>query len=211
MSTVLLVDDHPIIVTACRLLLEDDGTVTVFDANDVSTGYQAFLQHRPDVVVIDLRLQGRDMAGLELIERIRSDAPDAAILVFSMHLDPHIISAAIAAGATGYLLKDAPPEELAKAVEQVRSGQRYMDHQLALRVAMLRAEAESQPVVALTRRERQTLNLLAEGKPYPVVASQLGISYKTVVNIAYRLRQKLSAKGLPDLIRKAVELTRPKS
>jgi DNA-binding NarL/FixJ family response regulator len=211
MSTVLLVDDHPIIVTACRLLLEDDGTVTVFDANDVSTGYQAFLQHRPDVVVIDLRLQGQDMAGLELVERIRSDAPDAAILVFSMHLDPHIISAAIAAGATGYLLKDAPPEELAKAVEQVRSGQRYMDHQLALRVAMLRAEAESQPVVALTRRERQTLNLLAEGKPYPVVASQLGISYKTVVNIAYRLRQKLSAKGLPDLIRKAVELTRPKS
>jgi len=210
MSTVLLVDDHPIIVTACRLLLQHDGTVTVFDAHDVSTGYQAFLQHRPDVVVIDLRLQGEDMAGLALITRIRADAPHTAILVFSMHVDPRAVSAAIAAGATGYLLKDAPPEELAKAVAQVRSGQRYMDHQIALRVAMLRAETSSEPVV-LTRRERQALDLLAEGKPYPVIASQLGISYKTVINMTYRLRQKLGAKGLPDLIRKAVELTRLKS
>jgi DNA-binding NarL/FixJ family response regulator len=131
MSEVLLVDDHPIIVAACRWLLEHDGVTTVFDANDVLTGYQAFLQHEPDVAIVDLRLQGQDLAGLALIKRIRSYAPHAAILAFSMHLDPLVVSAAIRAGATGYLLKDSPPDELANAVEHVRSGRRCMDRQAA--------------------------------------------------------------------------------
>jgi DNA-binding NarL/FixJ family response regulator len=129
MSKVLLVDDHPIVVAVCRWLLEQDGDTTVFDANDVLSGYEAFLQHEPDVIVVDLRLQGEDLGGLALINRIRSYAPHAAILAFSMHLDPVVISATIRAGATGYLLKDAPPEELANAVEQVRSGRRYIDRQ----------------------------------------------------------------------------------
>jgi len=128
MSKVLLVDDHPIVVAACRWLLEQDGA-TVFDANDIQTGYQAFLQHKPDVIVIDLRLQGQDLGGLVLIERIRSYAPHAAILAFSMHLDPVVISTTIRAGATGYLLKDSRPDELARAVEHVRSGRHYLDHQ----------------------------------------------------------------------------------
>ena len=114
-----------------------------------------------------------------------------------MYFDPHVIKAAITAGATGYLLKDAPPEELAKAVEKVRSGQRYMDQQLALKVALLRLESARNAAISLTRREQQVLDLLAEGKAYPVVADQLGISYNTVVKIANRLRQKLNAKGLP--------------
>jgi len=124
-----------------------------------------------------------------------------------MHVEPRIVRAAIAAGATGYLLKDAPAEELAKAVKQVGSGENYMDHHLATRVALLGVEAKSNATIALTRRERQALGLLAEGKSYLAVAEQLGISYKTVINITYKLRQKLNAKSLPDLIRKAVELT----
>jgi DNA-binding NarL/FixJ family response regulator len=211
MSTILLVDDHPIVVAACRLLLGSGDEISLVEAGDAAAGYQAFLQHQPDVVIVDLRLGGQDLAGLDLIERIRSQAPRAAILVFSMHVEPRIVRAAIAAGATGYLLKDAPSAELAKAVEQVRSGQHYMDEGLATRLALLGTEAERNPGAALTRRERQALSLLAEGASYPSVADQLGISYKTVVNIAYRLRQKLNAKSLPDLIRKAVELTRPKS
>ena len=203
MSTVLLVDDHPIVVAACRWLLERSGITAVFDASDAATGYQAFLEHEPDVVVVDLRLQQQDLGGLALIERIRSYAPSAAILVFSMHFDPHIVNAAITAGATGYLNKDAPPHELVNAVAHVRSGERYMDQQLAVRVALHRTEAE---IAALTRRERQVLDLFAEGKTYPVVADELGISYKTVTNITYNLRRKLNARGLPDLIRKAIEL-----
>jgi DNA-binding NarL/FixJ family response regulator len=130
MCKVLLVDDHPIIVAACRWLLEQDGANTVLDANDVLTGYEAFLQHKPDVIVVDLRLQGEDLAGLALIKRIRSRAPHAAILAFSMHLDPVVINTTIHAGANGFLLKDAPPEELASAVERVR-GRLYMDREAA--------------------------------------------------------------------------------
>ena len=170
---------------------------TVFEANDILAGYDAFLQHKPDVVVVDLMLQGQEMGGLKLIERMQSHAVQPGILVFSMYFDPHVIKAAITAGATGYLLKDAPPEELAKAVEKVRSGQRYMDQQLALKVALLRLESARNAAISLTRREQQVLDLLAEGKAYPVVADQLGISYNTVVKIANRLRQKLNAKGLP--------------
>jgi DNA-binding NarL/FixJ family response regulator len=206
MSTVLLVDDHPIVVAACRLLLEGAGITTVFDARDAASGYRAFVERNPDVVVVDLRLQDEDVGGLALIERIRSFAPRAAILVFSMHLDPIVIGAAISAGATGYLHKDAPPEELATAVAQVRSGQRYMDQRLAARVALRRVEIT---MAGLTPREREVLDLFAAGKTYSNIADELGINYKTVSNVAYGLRRKLGAKGLPDLIRKAIELTRP--
>jgi DNA-binding NarL/FixJ family response regulator len=150
------------------------------------------------------------LAARELRYHHRAYAPRAAILVFSIYLDPQIVSAAIAAGASGYLIKDAPPHELANAVAQVHSGQRYMDQQLAVRVALLRAEAERDAIAALTHRERQVLDLLSEGKSYSVAAGELGINYKTVTNITYSLRRKLNAKGLPDLIRKAVELRRPK-
>src|SRR6476660_4191778 len=110
------------------------------------------------------------LAARELRYHHRGYPPRAAILLFSMYLDPQIVSAAIAAGASGYLIKDAPPHELANAVAQVHSGQRYMDQQLAVRVALLRAEAERDAIAALTHRERQVLDLLSEGKSYSVAA-----------------------------------------
>jgi DNA-binding NarL/FixJ family response regulator len=208
MSPVLLVDDHPIILTACRQLLQESGFTTVVVAQDAGSGYEAFLQHHPRVVVVDLSLNGRDLDGLALIARIRGHDPAAAILVFSMHADATIIASAIEAGATGYLLKDAAPDELATAVASVASGQRYIDQQLAMKVALLHADGERSPLDHLTARERQVLGLLAEGKPYATIGAELGVSYKTVINLTYRLRQKLDARGLSDLIRIAVELTR---
>lgn len=211
MSKVLLVDDHPIVITACRLLLEQAGVATVLHANDAATAYQTFLDRQPNVIIIDLRLHGEEFGGLALIERLRSHDTRPAILVFSMHLDPRIVSAAIAAGATGYLAKDAPPEELANAVKHVRSGERYMDLELARRVALVHAEAENDRFAALTPREQQVVRLLAEGTAYRGIADHLGISYKTVVNLTFRLRRKLSARGLSDLIRLAIEITRQES
>jgi len=210
MFRILLVDDHPVVATACRWLLESSGMATVIDAGDADAGYAAFLEHKPDVVVVDLRLHGQEFGGIGLIERIHLQDPGARILVFSMHADPRIVALAIAAGAMGYLLKDAPPDELGKAVQQVKAGQIYMDPQLAMKVALLRKDANHNVVDALTPRERQALTLLADGKSYQTIADQIGISYKTVVNLTYRLRQKLGARGLSDLIRLAVELTRPK-
>jgi DNA-binding NarL/FixJ family response regulator len=210
MSGVLLVDDHPIVLRACRQLLEASGVAKVIEAYDADTAHKALLEHEPEVVVIDLSLPGHEMGGLALIARIRSGDPDAKILVFSMHADARIVTSAIEAGATGYLLKDAAPDELLKAVEQVRLGKRYIDQELALKVALLRSETDRSGVSQLTLREREVLALLAEGIAYGTIAERLGVSYKTVVNITYRLRQKLAARGLSDLIRLAIELTRPK-
>ena len=210
MSGVLLVDDHPIVLRACRQLLEPSGVTNIIEAGDADAAYQAFLEHRPDVVVIDLSLPADELGGLALIERIRSHDPDAKILVFSMHADPRIVTSAIEAGAAGYLLKDAAPDELPKAVEQVRLGRRYIDQELALKVALLRSEAQGDTLGSLTPRERDVLALLAEGVAYGSIAEKLGVSYKTVVNLTYRLRQKLAARGLSDLVRLAIELTRPR-
>jgi DNA-binding NarL/FixJ family response regulator len=210
MSGVLLVDDHPVVVRACRQLLEASGVLSITEAYDAATAYRAFLDHEPEVIVMDLSLSGPELGGLALIERIYLHNPKAKILVFSMHADPRIVSSAIEAGATGYLLKDASPDELPKAVEWVRAGKRYIDQELALKVALLRSEAERSTVGSLTSREREVLALLADGVAYGGIADQLGVSYKTVVNLAYRLRRKLAARGLSDLIRLGIQLTRPK-
>lgn len=210
MSGVLLVDDHPIVLSACRQLLEASGVSNIREAHNAEGAYQSFLDHRPDVLVIDLSLRGEELDGLTLIERIRSEDPGAKILVFSMHADARIVTSAIEAGAAGYLLKDAAPDELPKAVEQVRLGKRYIDQELALKVALLRTEADRNGLSHLTPREQEVLALLAEGVAYGMIADKLGVSYKTIVNLTYRLRQKLAARGLSDLIRLAIELTRPK-
>jgi DNA-binding NarL/FixJ family response regulator len=209
MYRVLLVDDHPVVITACRWLLNEAGIAALTEAHDAESAYAAYVSERPDVAVIDLRLQGQDLNGIGLIERMRSHDPSARILVFSMLADPRIVRSAIDAGANGYLLKDAPPHELPKALEQVRSGGTYLDPQLATRIALLRKESEGNAATSLTPRERQAIALLAEAKSYQAIADHLGISYKTVINLTYRLRQKLGARSLPDLVRLAVEMSRP--
>ena len=128
MGPVLIVDDHPIIVKACRLVLGD--TETILAARSVASGYETFLAHRPDVVIVDLSFRGDSLDGIALIRRIRMAAPFARILVFSMHADPDIATSAIEAGATGYLIKDSCPDELPEAVRQVRSGLRYIDERI---------------------------------------------------------------------------------
>ena len=151
-------------------------------------------------------MQGRGLAGLPLIKRIRAHDPRTRILVFSMHSDPMIAARALEAGANGYVLKDASPDELIKAFEKVRSGAPYLSNDMAIEVALARSGARRNPLAELTPRELETLTLLAQGKPYGQIAEELGVSYKTVVNMSSQLKQKLDARNLPDLIRIAVQL-----
>jgi DNA-binding NarL/FixJ family response regulator len=183
LSGILVIDDHPIVAEACRLLLGATGIENILVAHDAVSGYQAFLQHKPDVIIVDLSLHEEKLGGIALIERIRSQDPSTKILVFSMHADLSLLFSAIQAGATGYLVKDAPADELAKAVHQVRSGHRYIDAQLALKLAFLSND--------LTPKERHVLALLMEGTSYASIAHQLGISRKTVNNLTARVRQRL--------------------
>jgi len=206
MTSVLIIDDHPIVLQGCRRVLEDAGIEVVLEARDAASGYQTYVRHRPDVVMVDLGLEGGGLSGLPLIRQIRACDPRARILVFSMHSDPNIVGRALEAGATGYLLKDTSSEELLKAFDKVRAGIPYLDGELAVQVALLGKGVHRDPLAELTPRELQTLQLLSEGKPYTLIAAELDISYKTVVNVCYQLRQKLDVKSLPELIRLAVEL-----
>ena len=205
MTSVLIIDDHPIVLQGLRRVLEDADVKPVLQARDVTSGYRLFRRNRPDVIIVDLGMQGSVLGGLDLIRRMRSHEQCTGILVFSMHNDPMIAARALEAGATGYLLKDRSSDELMKAFEQVRSGKPYLSEDLAMRVALLRTGVEN-PLVDLTPRQSQILSLLAKGKTYSSIAEELGVSYKTVVNTCLHLKRTLGAKNLPELIRVAVRL-----
>ena len=198
MTSVLIIDDHPIVLQGLRRVLEDAGVKSILEARDVTSGY------RPDVIIVDLGMQGSMLGSLDLIRRMRLHEPSTCILVFSMHGDPMIAARALDAGATGYLLKDTSSDELMKAFDQVRSGKPYLSEDLAMRVALLRTGVGLNPLVELTPRQSQILSLLAKGKTYSSIAEELGVSYKTVVNNCLILKRRLGAKNLSELIRAAV-------
>jgi two-component system invasion response regulator UvrY len=206
MTSVLIIDDHPVVLQGLRRVLEDAGVKRVLEARDVTSGYRLFRRNRPDVIIVDLGMQGSVLGGLDLIRRMRLHEPSTCILVFSMHGDPMIAARALEAGASGYLLKDTSSDELMKAFDQVRSGKPYLSQDLAKQVALLGTGVELNPLVELTPRQSQMLSLLAQGKTYNSIAKDLGVSYKTVVNTCLILKRRLGAKNLPELIRAAVRL-----
>jgi DNA-binding NarL/FixJ family response regulator len=155
LSGILVVDDHPIIAKACRVVLETIGVEKIISASTVDAGYRAFVENEPDVSVIDISLHGEDLAGIALIKRIRTYKTNARILVFSRRSDRKSFFSAIEAGTTGYVIKDSPADEFTKAVEETRSGRRYIDPQLALNLAFSKN-------AALSPREQSILNLLRE-------------------------------------------------
>jgi two-component system, NarL family, invasion response regulator UvrY len=206
MTSVLIVDDHPIVLQGCRRMLQDAGVGEVLEARDVVSGYRLYRRNRPDVMIVDLGMQDKGLGGLALIRRISAHDPRARILVFSMHSDPVIVARALQAGAIGYVVKDTSAENFMKAFENVRVGSPYLSNDLAMQVALANRPERQNPLADLTPRELQALSLLAEGKPYSRIAEELNVSYKTVANLSAQLKQKLEARNLPELIRAAVRL-----
>lgn len=205
MTSVLIIDDHPIVLQGCRRVLEDAGIGPVLTASDLVAGYRLYRRHQPDVAIVDLAIQGKGLGGLDLIRRIRVHNPRAHVLVLSMHNDATIVARSLEAGAAGYVLKDTSSEELVKAVQQVATGVPYLSADLAMKVAMSTG-TRANPLADLTPRELQVLALLADGKPYERIANELSVSYKTVVNVSSQLKQKLQAGNLPELVSTAVKL-----
>ena len=201
-TSVLIVDDHPILLQGCRRILEDIGVERIFEAQNIATGYRQFLRHSPKMVLVDLSFQGNGLAGLALVERIKRHNSQARILVLSMHSDPVVVTRALNAGATGYVIKDTSTEELVRAVNRVLKGLPYLSDDLSSKIVF----ARKGPLTDLTPRELQTLGLLAEGKTYSSIAAHLNVSYKTVVNICWQLRQKLAVRNLQELVSTAVRL-----
>jgi two-component system, NarL family, invasion response regulator UvrY len=204
MTTILVIDDHPIVAQGCRQLIEDAGLGTSVEANSSAEALRAVHRFNPDVVIVDLGIDGNELAGLDLIERIRAGSK-AAVLVFSMHRDPIIVNRSLNAGANGYLVKDSAATKLVEAVRTVANGRPYLDHEIAMQLALHGPDKNKKLLADLTARELQILILLAKGKPYSEIASSLRVSYKTVVNTSAKLKTLLGAKTLSELIRSAME------
>ncbi len=202
---VLLVDDHRVVRAGFRRLLEEAPGVAidvVGEAQDARGACRAYVELEPDVAVMDLALP--DLSGVEAIRRITARAPDARILVLSMHEEPIFAEQALAAGARGYLTKSAAAESLVDAVRAVMAGPVYLEPRLDRALARRRRSAEGGGPAALSAREFEVFRQLAEGRSAAEIAAALCLSYKTVANYATRVRAKLGVTGTAGLVRLAI-------
>ena len=199
----LIIDDHPVVVTGCRAIFAGLADVEIFDTRDGEAGVAAFLDLKPDLALVDINLPG--VSGFEVIGRIVAQAPDARLIAFSMNADPAIAARAIEVGARAYLTKSDPPERFLEAVETLKAGGTFLTPTMAREVAFLRARGSD----ALNPRESDILRGLAEGRTLAEIAAALGVSYKTVAANSAQLKTKLGARTTQDLVRMAVEKLRP--
>ena len=200
---VLIVDDHPIVISGCKALLAADTACEVRDAADAEAGQALYFEWKPDVAVIDLNLPG--LSGLEVCRRIRARDESAKIIIFTMNEDPVFAARAIEAGAKGYIAKNDDPSLFVAAVRQVARGGVYLHPDMARQIAFLRTSASASKVAALNPRELEILRMLAAGKSMGDIADALHVSYKTVANNCTALKQKLGARSSMDLMRVAIE------
>jgi DNA-binding NarL/FixJ family response regulator len=199
---VLVVDDHAVVRQGVHRLLSTIPNTTVVE---VGTAHEALVMARkeaPDVVILDINLDGA--SGLELLRRLRIEHPAIRILMFSMHAEPIYANRALQAGAYGYVCKSAGSDELLTAVQRIAEGQRYLDTSMAGELVMNSVRAED-PLRKLTNREIEILRMLGEGKSLQGIAEAIGIAYKTVANSCGRIKEKLDLPRTSDLIRFSIE------
>ena len=206
MIRVLLVDDHAVVRTGFRLLLQSQPDVCV--AGEAASGEaacQRYAELSPDVVVMDLAMPG--MGGLEALRRIRARDPEARVLALSAHDDPMHARRALREGALGFLSKRSAPEALTEAIGAVAAGRRYLDVSLAQKLALAEIEGGAKsPVERLSEREFEVFIRLARGATVQRIADDLKLSASTVGTHLYNIKQKLGASNQAELTLIAVRL-----
>lgn len=206
---VLIADDHAVVRHGLQALIESEPAIRVVaEAEDARSTLAEVRRTRPDVVMLDLSMpQG---GGLAVLESLAREGLEAHVLVLTMHDDPAYIRSAFAAGARGYLVKSAPGPVVLKAIHAVARGERYVDsattRSVVGEVVSGSAPLAAVPLARLTDRERQVLQLLAEGYTNAEVGARLGISVKTAETHRSRLSRKLGADSRADLVRYALNV-----
>ncbi len=184
------VDDHASVREGLALLFGGSSDIALVDA--VATGEEALdavKRHAPEVVIMDVRLPGMD--GISAVKRLASEVPEAGTVMFSAYGDRRLLLDAISAGARGYVMKGSPPEDLVRAVRTVSEGEAFVDPSLSPSLLMTSSVTEA----PLSEREREILQLLAEGLHTEEVARRIGLSAETVKSDTKRAITKLEADG----------------
>jgi len=206
-TRIVLVDDHALFIAGIRSLLEQQADLEI--VGEAGSGIEAVKvvrQTSPDLVITDATMPG--MNGIDATREILAESPHVKVLCVTMHGNRHFVTAVLEAGAAGYLLKECAHEELIRAIEAVMAGKTYISPSVAgIVVASLkegRAEPELSVFSLLTTRERQVLQLLAEGHSTKEIAGTLNLSVKTIGSHRERTMQKLSINSVAGLTKYAV-------
>lgn len=199
MIRVVLVDDHAVVRTGFRLLLQSRPEITVVaEAASGEAACQIYADHLPDVLIMDLGMPG--IGGLEALRRIRTRHPRARILALSAHDDPVHARRTLQEGALGFLSKRGAPEILLEAVAEVAAGRRFIDPELAQKLALSEFDSSAEaPMKQLSQREFEVFLRLAAGATVSKIAQELNLSASTVGTHLYNIKQKLGASTQSDL------------
>jgi two-component system response regulator NreC len=197
--TVVLADDHAVVRSGLRLLLEQDGMDVVAEAGDVDTALRYVLGHKPDVLVLDLNMP--DEPSLPAIPRFLGASPTTRIVMLTMQQEPQFAREAFSAGANAYVLKEAADDELVQAIRAAREGRTYVNSSLGAKLAMTSAG----PPGGLTEREIDILRLIALGHTNTEIAAQLFLSVRTVETHRAHIQQKLGRTTRAELVRWALD------
>jgi DNA-binding NarL/FixJ family response regulator len=202
---ILVVDDHAVVRSGLRLLLEaEDDLEPVGEAGNARDAVFQARTLKPDVILLDVVMPER--TGLEVLPQLIHENPEAKVLVLSMQDEPRYVREAFAAGASGYVLKEAADTEVVAAVREVANGGRYVNPELGARLVAADAEAEKLAEAdPLSDREREVLRLLALGHTNQEIAKQLYISVRTAETHRAHIMQKLRLQTRADLVAYALE------
>ncbi|MDE1154741.1 MAG: response regulator transcription factor [Acidobacteriaceae bacterium] len=203
MIKVMLVDDHAMLRRGLALIIKEDDSMQL--TGEASNGDQALplaLELKPDVVIMDISMSG--LNGLECTRKLTEQLPSAKVLILSMHRDPVYVREAMRAGAKGYLLKEDSDENLLSAIRHVARGNAFLSPAVAGVIVGDFRKHVSNPLDLLTKREREVLYFIAEGRTNKEVASQLNLSVYTVEAHRSRIMEKLNLHSPVELVRFAM-------
>jgi DNA-binding NarL/FixJ family response regulator len=202
---VLIVDDHKLVRAGLQMLLQHESEIEV--VGEAETGDHAVTlcsELRPDVALVDLAMPG--MTGWQVLEELKAQAPQVKVIILSVHSTEEHVVRALRAGALGYVLKEAAPQELISAVRTVHQGGTWLPSQLSRQVldAYLRRIQAADPPNLLTTRQREILRLIADGSSTKQIAADLDVSVKTVESHRAQIMAKLDIHDTAGLVRFAI-------
>jgi len=204
---ILLADDHKLIREGLRLLLEKSGRITIVgEADNGISAVRMARDLKPDLVLMDIAMP--DLNGIEATRRIRTEAPGVKVIALSMHMDKRFVRHMFAAGASGYVLKESAFEEVSMAIKAVAMGRLYISPKITDQVLAEYVKQLTKPSAGeespLSGREREVLQMLAEGKSSRKIAERLHISVTTVDTHRKHIMDKLGFRTIAELTKYAV-------
>jgi DNA-binding NarL/FixJ family response regulator len=205
-TRILLADDHALVRAGfCSLLEKIPFVEVIAEAEEGREAVELVRKHRPDIALIDIAMP--KLNGLEAVARITKESSDTRVIVLSMYANPEYVVQAMRAGARGYLIKEDAVSQLKAAIRIVTSGELYFSPRISkdfIKNYLERIDAEYDPLGQLTSRQREILQLIAEGKNTKEIASDLDVSIKTVEAHRLQLMGRLNIHDIPGLVRYAI-------